>query len=425
VHYRPTPDSDWKPMPKELAGRTLTMWFFDTDNNTAYAEISDKGEPAQLYKINLSAGTRERLGGQPNQEATSYERAGRKGPPVLLKYSAGKPKIDYLDPKSPWVQLHAGLMKAFPGEMVSFVDLTRDEQKLLFMTYSDRNPGTYYLFDRTTNKPSLLFKSYEHIDPAKMAPTTPLEYKNRNGDTLFAFLTTPPGKTGNMPLVVMPHGGPIGPYDTWSYDSDVQFLASLGYAVLRVNYRGSGARGDAFMEAGYRKWGTGIQDDITDGVKFVIDQGLVDKDKICIYGASFGGYSAMMNPIRNPGMYKCAIGYAGVYDLVRVESDDDSSKQSRSWLRRAVGSDKAELLAHSPSEMADKLDVPMLLIHGKSDYTAPIAQYNIAEAALKKAGVAVESLVMADEGHGFHKRANQEAAYNRIKDFLLKYNPPN
>ena len=193
---------------------------------------------------------------------------------MVLHYSAGKPKIDYLDPKSPWTQLHAGLMKAFPGELVKFVDITRDEQKVLFYTYSDRDPGTYYLFDRKTNKPSLLFKTREDIDPAQMSPTMPLEFKNRDGETLFGFLTLPQGKTGNLPLVVMPHGGPYGISDTWSFNSDAQFFASLGYAVLRVNYRGSGARGVTFKESTYKGWGTGIQNDITDGVKYVISQGM-------------------------------------------------------------------------------------------------------------------------------------------------------
>lgn len=424
VQYRPTPESDWGPMPASISGEALQVWFFDPDNNTVYAEISDKGEPAQLYRLDLSAGTRERIAGQPNQEISSFQRAGRLGPPVIIRYAAGKPKIDYLDPKSPWAQLHAGLMKAFPGEMVSFMDITRDESKLMFVTWSDRNPGTYYLFDRKTNTPSLLFKAAEWIDPAQMSPTMPIEFKNRHGDNLFAFLTMPKGKSTNLPLVVMPHGGPFGISDSWGFNGDAQFLASLGYAVLQVNYRGSGMRGNDFMESGYKQWGTGIQDDITDGVKHVIAQGMVDSNKVCIYGASFGGYSAMMNPIRNPGMYKCAIAYAGVYDLEELTDDQDGSKQIRSFFARSMGSamDQAD---QSPVAQIAKLDVPILLIHGKSDRTAPFSQFRIAEAALSKAGKPYETLVKSDEGHGFYRSENQEEAYNRIRAFLQKYNPVN
>ena len=424
VQYRPTPASAWTPMPAALAGKAFSVWAFDADNNIAYAEISDKGEAAQLYRVDLAAGTRQRIAGLPDREIAGIERAGRLGPPVVVTYDAGKPKVDYLDPKSSWAQLHAGLMKAFPGHMVRFLDITKDEKKILFATYSDRDPGAYYLFDRTTNSPSLLFKAREWIDPAQMSPTAPMEFKNRSGDTLYAFLTIPQGKPGPHPLVVMPHGGPFGISDAWGFDNDAQFLASLGYSVLQVNYRGSGQRGDTFMESGYKQWGTGIQDDIADGVKSVIAQGLADAGKVCIYGASFGGYSAMMNPIRNPGMYKCAIAYAGVYDLKALYQDADGSRQGRAFFGRTMG-DAMLQADQSPLAQIAKLDVPMLLIHGKSDHTAPIEQFHRAESALSHNGKTYETLVKADEGHGFYKTADQEEAYNRMKTFLLKYNPPN
>jgi dipeptidyl aminopeptidase/acylaminoacyl peptidase len=424
VQYRPTPDGAWVDMPKSIAGSAFGLWFFEPDNNIAYAEISENGEPAQLYKVDFKAGTREHIGGQPNQEITEIDRAGRVGPPVVLHYSAGKPKIDYLDPKSAWTQLHAGLMKAFPGELVRFVDVTRDENKVLFETYSDRDPGTYYLYDRTTNKPSLLFKTHEDIDPAQMSPTLPLEFKNRDGESIFAFLTLPQGRQGKLPLVVVPHGGPYGIFDQWSFDRDAQFFASLGYAVLRVNYRGSGGRGVTFKESTYKGWGTGIQNDITDGVKFVISQGMADPGKVCIYGASFGGYSAMMNPILNPGMYKCAIGYAGVYDIKADSEKKDSSKQIRSFWSRSRGDD-ANQTAQSPLTHIKQLDVPILLIHGKSDHNVDFEQFQMAEAALKYNGKTYDTLVKADEGHGFYKAKDQEEAYNRMKAFILKYNPPN
>ena len=424
AQYRPTPTSAWTPMPASLAGQSIGVWYFEPDDNIAFASVSEHGEASQLYRMNLSAGTRERMAGQPNQSISMFERAGRLGPPVVVQYSAGKPKVDYLDPKSPWVQLHAGLMKAFPGELVRFIDVTRDENKVLFETYSDRNPGSFYLLDRKTNTPSLLFKSMEWIEPARMSPMMSIEFKNRGGDTLFAFLTIPQGKPGAHPLVVMPHGGPFGVSDAWGFDRDAQFLASLGYAVLQVNYRGSGLRGKSFEESGHKQWGSGIQDDIADGVKYAIEHGFADARKVCIYGASFGGYSAMMNPIRNPGMYKCAIGYAGVYDLKALYAHDDSSRQLRSFFSRTMG-DAMTQADQSPLGQIAKLDVPILLIHGKADQTAPFGQFKLADAALNQAGKPHETLVKADEGHGFYRPGNQEEAYNRMKAFLLKYNPPN
>lgn len=426
VRYRRlASDAELAPASANLAGVNLFVWFFEPDNNHVYAEISEHGEPGALYRFALAEGTRERIAGNPTMEVTGVERAGYQGNPFAVTYSAGRPKIDFTDTKSEWAQLYSGLMKLFPGQLVSFQGVTRDSNKLLFFVYSDRHPGAYYVFDRTTKKPQLLFESMAWIDPAKMSPTAPIEFKNRGGDTLYGFYTAPLGKQGPQPLVVMPHGGPFGISDNWGYDADVQFLASLGYAVLQVNYRGSGSRGEAFMESAYRQWGTGIQDDIADGVKYLIAQKAVDANKVCIYGASFGGYSAMMNPIRNPGMYKCAIGYAGVYDLAKLYADRDGSLQGRSFFGRTMGTDAAAFSAQSPTTLVAGLDTPILLVHGTADYIAPFEQFGAAEAALRHAGKTYETLVKQNEGHGFYREANRVELYNRMQAFLLKYNPPN
>ncbi len=425
LRYRPNASDAWTAVPKSLAGRSMFVSYFEADNNHAIAGISDKGEPAAIYRVDFSKGTRERIAGNETMEVGNWEFSGFEGPLFAVVYTAGKPKIDYIDPTSEFAKLHAGLMKLFPGQIVEFVNFTKDSNKVLFFVSSDRHPGAYYVFDRTTKTPTMLFETMEWIDPAKMSPTRSIEFKNRNGDSLYGFYTAPLGKQGKLPLVVMPHGGPFGVSDAWGYDADVQFLASRGYAVLQVNFRGSGERGENFERSTYRQWGEGIQDDIADGVRWTIDQGLTDPGKVCIYGASFGGYSALMNPIRNPGMYKCAIGYAGVYDLEEMykSGDIEDSKQGRSFLARAVGTDPAAMAKQSPVHRIAELDVPVLLIHGKADRRAPINQYNMLESALKKSGKPYETLVKSDEGHGFYSVANQTEAYERMEAFLRKYNP--
>lgn len=426
--YRPNPaDREWTPVPKSLAGFSMWVVQFEADNNHAVALISDKGEPAAVFRVDFAKGTRERIAGNETMEVGTWEYSGFEGPLFAVMYVAGKPKIEYVDPNSEFAKLHAGLMKLFSGQLVEFVNFTKDSKKFLFRVHSDRHPGAYYVFDRTTNKPTLLFETMEWIDPSKMAPTRPIEFKNRNGETLYGFFTAPLGKQGMLPMVVMPHGGPFGVSDAWDYDADVQFLANRGYAVLQVNFRGSGERGENFERSTYRQWGKGIQDDIADGVRWTINQGLTDAGKICIYGASFGGYSALMNPIRNPGMYKCAIGYAGVYDLEEMydSGDINDSKQGRAFLARAVGSDRAAMAEQSPAQRVGELNVPVLLIHGKSDHRAPIDQFNRLESALKKADKPFETLVKADEGHGFYNVANQTEAYERMEAFLRRYNPAN
>lgn len=427
LRYRPDRDSDeWKPVPKSLTGRSMAVGRFEPDNNHAAALISDDGEPAALYRVDFAAGTRERLASNPDMDAGNEMQAGYEGQPFAVRYYAGKPKIDYTDPTSEWAALHSGLMKLFPGELVEFVDFSKDNNKVLFFVHNDRHPGAYYLLDRKTLKPSMLFETRDWVNPATQAPTRPVQFQNASGDVLNAFFTAPLGKTGPQAMVVIPHGGPFGVHDEWTYDPQVQFLASRGYAVLKVNYRGSSGRGEKFERSTYQQWGTGIQDDIRDGVRWAISQKLADSAKICIFGASFGGYSALMNPIRNPGMYKCAIGYAGVYDLPAFsETKSERGRQLLAYFNRSMGSDKAMLASQSPSKFAAKLDVPVLLIHGRSDHNVPIEQYNSMSAALSLAQRPYESLVKSNEGHGFYDPKNIVEAYDRMEAFLLKHNPPN
>ncbi len=218
-------------------------------------------------------------------------------------------------------------------------------------------------------------------------------------------------------------GGPHGPYDTWGYDSDVQFLASRGYAVLQVNYRGSGGRGRAFMERGYGEWGGKMQDDIADGVRWAIDEGLVDADRICTYGASYGGYAAMMQPIRYPALYKCAIGYVGVYDLevMKQEGDITDRASGRRYLDRVLGTDTARLKAWSPAQNVDSITIPVLLVQGNIDKRVPMEQFDALRKAFEARGVPVETLVARGEGHGFYKPENRAELYRRMEAFLDKY----
>ena len=418
LHYRKDSGSEWQPMPKSLAGYTVGATWFASDNNSVLAVISDHGEPSQLYRLDMVAGTREKLIGRDDVGITSLMYEGYDGPPFAVVYDADKPSIQYLDPKSEWAQLHLALLKQFPGEMVSIIDASRDGQKVLFSVWSDRHPGGYYVFDRNAKHIQLIVERKPAIDPELMAKTKPIAFKSRDGRQLYGFVTSK--GTGPQPMVVMPHGGPYGPYDTWGYNDDAQFLASRGYAVLQVNFRGSGGRGEDFMTAGYREWGGKIQDDITDGVQWAIDNKLADPRRICTFGGSFGGYAALMNPIRNPGMYQCAIGYVGVYDLGLMfkAGDIKQERSGRRYLSRVLGDDPVVLAANSPAQQVDKIKVPVLLIAGKDDRRVPMDQFNVQASAFRAAGVAVETMVVDGEGHGFYAPEHIEQMYNKVADFL-------
>ena len=427
LFYRPTPGSDWVEVPKSLAGYLMTIVHVEADNNTAYALISDRDEPAQLYKVDLSAGTRVRLAGRDDMDIGGIMYAGYDGAPFGVTYNAGKPSIVYLDPASPWAKFHAGLMKSFPGNLVSIVNFTRDSNKVLFRVYGDRNPGAYYVLDRSNNGVQLINQVRPWLAAAALSPTTPISFKTRDGLTLHGFYTGP-ATPGPKPMIVMPHGGPHSPgsYDSWGYQADAQFLASRGYGVLQVNFRGSDGRGKKFEESGYREWGGKMQDDLADGVKWAIDNKVADANRICTFGASYGGYAALMQPIRYPELYKCAIGYIGVYDLqvMKTKGDIQRANYGKRYLERVLGSDEAQLRAWSPAQNVDKVKVPVLLVQGSVDTRVPMAQFNALKDAFSNAGVKVETMVAQGEGHGFYKPENTAELYKRMEAFLSRHIGP-
>ena len=421
MRYRPTADAAWQPLPRTMAGYSLSPLRFSDQPDVMFALVSDKGEPERLYRLDLAAGTRTLLAGRADMEIARVLYEGSRGAPFGVFFDAGKPAIEYIDKASPWAALHAGLMQSFPGELVMPFDFSDDDSKLIFFTYSGSHPGAYYLLDRTAGKIRLIAELKPWIEPAKMAPVRPIEFNTRDGRTLYGFLTA--AGDGPRPMVVMPHGGPHGPYDRWRFNPEAQFLASRGYAVLQVNYRGSGGRGQQFIEAGYREWGGRIQDDIADGVRWAVDQQLADPSRVCIYGASFGGYAALMNSIRYPDAYQCAIGHVGVYDLQMMfkEGDIAARRAGRTYLERVLGTDEAALVENSPARQVDRITVPVLLAQGRIDRRVPMEQFDALATAFRKSGRPAETLVVPGEGHGFYKPENQAKLLETMADFLDRH----
>jgi dipeptidyl aminopeptidase/acylaminoacyl peptidase len=403
-------------------GRVYQPFAFTPDDKTFFARFSPDGGPEAIISETLANGTRSTLFHDPQGSAAVQFDA--QGVPFAAWSMTGVPKVHYFDENNPNAKLHKLLSSQFPGSVVNFVNFSKDGNLLLFSVMSDRDPGEYYLFNRATGKADLLFSAMEGIEPDDMAERTAISFRSRDGHTLFGFLTMPAHAAATkVPLVVMPHGGPHGIYDTWYFDNDAQFLASRGYAVLQVNFRGSGGRGRNFREAGYRQWGGKIQDDIVDGLKWAIAHSDVDASKVCSYGASFGGYSALMLPAREPSMFKCAVGYAGVYDLnlMRGREEIARDKTAQNIVVRFVGDDKKELDRNSPAMLADGIKVPVLLVHGGKDKRAVVQNAEEMRDALTKAGNAPEWLLAPNEGHGFYDKANRTAFYEKLEAFLAKH----
>jgi dipeptidyl aminopeptidase/acylaminoacyl peptidase len=255
-----------------------------------------------------------------------------------------------------------------------------------------------------------------------MAEVRPITYKARDGLEIDGFLTLPRGgDKEDLPLVLMPHGGPFDSFDAWAFDVDAQLLANAGYAVLKVNFRGSGNRGRAFKTAGARQWGGKMQDDLADAVRWAVSQKIADPGRVCIVGASYGGYAAMMGLALTPELFKCGVGYVGVYDLERMVAEDSrNSRASATWLRDWVG--EGDMLRQaSATTVADRIKAPVLLVAGGEDRIAPIAHSRAMERRLKDAGVPVETLYAGSEGHGFYEERNRRAYYTALLDFLAQH----
>ncbi len=317
-------------------------------------------------------------------------------------YEPTNPKLHLWLPEHPDAKILTELQAAFPGKFVLIASASKDHNILVLNISSDRDPGTWYLFDRQARKASVLARESPWIDASKQSGMTPFTVRARDGLELHGLLSVPAGSTGKLlPLVVVPHGGPYWVLDSWGYDPEVQILTQHGYAVLQVNFRGSGGYGWQFIEKGERQWGRAMQDDVTDATRWAIAQGVADPDRICIYGASYGGYAALMGPIREPGLYKCAAAYAAPTDLSLMFRwgsirRDDLGKR---YLERVLGNDKIELAANSPAKLADRIGVPVLLAHGYRDSRVDIRHAHAMKSALARNKRLADYAEYSETGH--------------------------
>ncbi len=424
VIWKPDPAGDWKEFALPgFRAETVFPLVFSADNQSVYIYGVREGESLRaLFTVNLQTQEVTKLYGsqQADIDALLYDVRGKK---ILgAEVAVDKPEIFWLDKDDNTAKIYRSLQKALPDQHLRFVSASRDGHLLIARAQSDVNPGDYYLFDTQAMKAEFLVAKSRWIDPRRMRPKEPFAMKARDGLELRGYLTRAEG-VGPHPLIVHPHGGPHGPRDYWDYDWEVQLLASRGYSVLQLNFRGSGGYGMDFEAKGYKQWGATMQDDLTDATLWAIEQKIAPADRICIFGASYGGYASLAGVVREPRLYRCAIGYAGVYDLelMRTTGDVPRTRYGQDFLKLALGEDVESMRARSPARHAEQIQVPVLLIHGKADWRAAFEQAQAMKAALDKNKKYYEWMALSREGHGVYNEASRREVYERILAFLDKY----
>ncbi len=420
LFHRKDDSAPWEQLNHERDSKRVEWPLGFAEGDTiAYLRVSQPSGPDRIVALDTATGERRDVAGDTVADPRPVYHPGT-GWPIGAWYLGAQPRLAFFDEQGAEARLQDMLQRAFPGNRVSVLSSTGDGRLRVVLVASDTDPGTFYLFDTATANAELLVVRDRQIDATRMAPMTPIELEARDGLAIHGFMTLPRGSDGkSVPMVVLPHGGPFGEFDSWGFNPEVQLLAAAGYGVLQVNFRGSGNYGRAFRQAGARQWGGTMQDDVTDATRWAIAQGYADPGRICIYGASYGAYAALMGAVREPELYRCAVGYVGVYDLPMMVRDDLSrSRSTETWLREWVGADPAALEAASPNLRAERVRVPVFLAAGGEDFIAPIEHTRRMESALKKAGVPVESLYYPKEGHGFYEVAHRREYYTRLLRFL-------
>jgi dipeptidyl aminopeptidase/acylaminoacyl peptidase len=336
-------------------------------------------------------------------------------------YTSDRPRMHWFDPALAETQ---GLLdKAVGDRVASIVSMSRDQKRLLVQVGDASQPGGIYYYDAAAGGSMRLVSHLNTaIKSARLGPVTTFRYKAADGLSIEAILTLPKGRDAkNLPLILMPHGGPEA-RDTASYDWWAQFLADRGYAVVQPNYRGSTGYGGKFLDAGDGEWGLKMQDDLNDAVADLAAKGVIDPKRVCIVGASYGGYAALRAAQRDGDKFRCAISYAGVSDLngmIRYDSKFLNANASRDGWRQSA----PDLKAISPVNHAADFATPILIMHGKKDLRVPVSQSRRMVDRLKAAGKAVEYIEQPEADHHFTREADRVQFLQEIEAFLEKHNP--
>lgn len=414
--FRPVLTTDFREMIYPL--------FFTFDNTNVYAASNIGRDKLAVVEYDLATGNEVRVLFEHDEVDVSMLHYSRKRKVLTsVSYVTWKQERTFLD--DTMRTIYSRLEELLPGYEISLACTTNEEDMYIVRTYSDRSLGAFYLFIPAENSLQKLADVSPWLDENKLAPVQPVTFTSRDGLTLHGYLTLPVGvpATG-LPVVLNPHGGPWM-RDVWSFNPEVQFLANRGYAVLQVNYRSSTGYGKAFWEAGFKQWGRRMQDDLTDGVQWLIDRGIADPARIAIYGGSYGGYATLAGLAFTPDLYACGVDYVGVSNIFTfIESIPPYWKPYLEMMYEMVGHpvhDRELLHAVSPLFHVHNIKAPLLVAQGANDPRVKIQESDQIVQALRDRGIATPYIVKHDEGHGFHNEENRFEFYEAMESFLATH----
>lgn len=425
ILYRDTEDEPFKPVLTTNFRDVVSFMEFTPDNKEVYAATNLHRDKTILVRMNPA--TCEELEVLYENErydiaSISYSRKRKK---LLSVYCTGhkEPVRHYFDAEEE--QLRQRIKAHFPNQRYGIADTDKAEENYLIYVGGDRTRGSYWHYNALTDEAKKIADLAPWIKSDEMNAMHPVCYTTRDGLQIEAYLTLPDGLTPDtakqLPVVVNPHGGPWA-RDCWGYSSEVQFLSNRGYAVIQMNFRGSTGYGRHFLEASYKQWGLKMQDDITDGVKWLIERGIANPNRIAIYGGSYGGYATLAGLTFTPDLYACGIDYVGVSNLFTfMQTIPPYWRPMLEMMYEQVGHpehDADQLAATSPALHADKIKVPLFVAQGANDPRVNKAESDQMVEALRQRGVVVEYMVKDNEGHGFHNQENRFDFYRAMERFL-------
>lgn len=418
--YRHSEDLEFRPVVKNNFKTTIAPVGFSNDS-CIYALSNQNRDKKALVELNCITGKEHKeIYSNPDVDVSEGAYSGCRNKLVYAGYETWKKERYFLDDEVKAMYNQLGNM--LPDNEICITNEDSLGKNFIVQTFTDRNPGSYYLYTPDQERLVKLGDINSSIKPRDMAAMKSVSFKTRDGLTIQGYLTYPRGfsKT-NLPVVVLPHGGP-GARNSWGYNSEVQFLANRGYAVFQLNFRGSLGYGKSFWVAGFQQWGGKIQDDITDGVKWLISEGIADPTRIAIYGSSFGGYSALHGLCFQPGLYSCGVSNAGITNIFTyMKGIPPYYKAYQQMYFEMVGDPEKNadnFRNSSPVFFANNINVPVMIAQGAKDPFVNISETNQFVRELKKRKVPVTYLLKEDEGHFFKKPENRMEFYVALEKFL-------